>query len=477
MAGRYAGWRRLTGNTAERPDLLDYGKKLLGYLQNQQRLSGVQTLEMTRELPDGSSVRARIVGGLPQVDVRAGAGGGFEDVLHLYVSSPGGLRVFDVGAKRLLGTVTGLDGYEVDGVTPSGNLVFLSGRDTSHDHIVRVDMAAQTAIGNGTFMVDAVQAGGSHVQGYARHVMGFPSPDGSRIAVVWGLTTDDEGATIDAIGGVLLLDGDTLTPVRPAIRMSKPRSHLVAWAPDGEHFYIGASKAADPGDWADPNLPSAQQDGIAKFTREGVLVGTVNVGSWGFTPDAGFRSLVTAVGVGADGTVFVAAPPGFAQDSRLVAISDALEIRYSAAPFPYNGSGQRFDPMQVLAGPRIVVGSDRAAAQGNPLYAYGYADSTGFDGPVVSADAALDLNAADARSSYLTPVTTRPLQWFPPGDGRQPAPEMLFYMAQGGATKKLVGFGSIESAPSFEFDLAEWDVHRAYRLRHAGYRPTSRKGL
>lgn len=65
---RHSGWRRLRGDT-DRPDLLDLGKKLLGYLDNQRWLSGVKTLTIQREAPDGSIVRARWVGDQPQIDI------------------------------------------------------------------------------------------------------------------------------------------------------------------------------------------------------------------------------------------------------------------------------------------------------------------------------------------------------------------------------------------------------------------------
>lgn len=68
---RHAGWRRLSGDTAARPDLLDLGKKLLGYLAEQRRLSGVSTLSIERSTADGSVVRARYIGELPVIEVRA----------------------------------------------------------------------------------------------------------------------------------------------------------------------------------------------------------------------------------------------------------------------------------------------------------------------------------------------------------------------------------------------------------------------
>lgn len=64
---RYDQWRVLSGDT-DRQDLLDYGKKLLGYLAEQRRLSGVETMAVQRTLPDGSVVRARFLGDTPLIE-------------------------------------------------------------------------------------------------------------------------------------------------------------------------------------------------------------------------------------------------------------------------------------------------------------------------------------------------------------------------------------------------------------------------
>lgn len=66
---RHTGWRRLRGDS-DRPDLLELGKKLLGYLDNQRRLSGVPSLTIQRETPDGSIVRARWIGDQPLIEIR-----------------------------------------------------------------------------------------------------------------------------------------------------------------------------------------------------------------------------------------------------------------------------------------------------------------------------------------------------------------------------------------------------------------------
>lgn len=67
---RYDGWRVLRGDT-DRQDLLDLGKKLLGYLAEQRRLSGVKTMQVIRQTPDGSLVRARFAYDIPIIEVIA----------------------------------------------------------------------------------------------------------------------------------------------------------------------------------------------------------------------------------------------------------------------------------------------------------------------------------------------------------------------------------------------------------------------
>lgn len=71
--GLYTQWKRVTGGFG-RPDLTAVAKKLLDYLDNQRRLSGVKTMSIKATLPDGSVVTASFYGDHPQVDIQpAGA--------------------------------------------------------------------------------------------------------------------------------------------------------------------------------------------------------------------------------------------------------------------------------------------------------------------------------------------------------------------------------------------------------------------
>ena len=68
---RYVGpfHRRQKEGASERPDLRDLAKKLLGYLEQQRKLSGVKTQTIERKTADGSIVRAYFIGDVPMVDI------------------------------------------------------------------------------------------------------------------------------------------------------------------------------------------------------------------------------------------------------------------------------------------------------------------------------------------------------------------------------------------------------------------------
>ncbi len=104
MSGRWGQWRKLIGDVT-RPDLLDVGKKALAYLANQRQLSGVKTLSLRQELPDGSIVLARFIGDMPVIDILPGPGGARERIavpmLYGFVTKP-----------RLFGAV--IDPFPVD---------------------------------------------------------------------------------------------------------------------------------------------------------------------------------------------------------------------------------------------------------------------------------------------------------------------------------------------------------------------------
>lgn len=95
MSGRYAGWRKLKGDT-DRPDLLDVGKRLLGFLDNQRKLSGVPTMGQQVTLPDGSVVWARWLGDQPEILIREGGAKPAPPILEGLVVRPS-----EVGGQQM----------------------------------------------------------------------------------------------------------------------------------------------------------------------------------------------------------------------------------------------------------------------------------------------------------------------------------------------------------------------------------------
>lgn len=73
---RYLGWRRLSGDTARRPDLLDVGKKLLGRLQARRDRGAPRTLVERVLMADGALVEAGFTGEHPWINVIDAPGGG-----------------------------------------------------------------------------------------------------------------------------------------------------------------------------------------------------------------------------------------------------------------------------------------------------------------------------------------------------------------------------------------------------------------
>lgn len=290
MTGRYAGWKRVWGGEGH-PEHVAVGEKLLGHLVEQRRLSGVKTLEISRQLPDGSTVRARWVGDQPSIEVQTPPeqGGEVEEVIHLYISSPGGLRIYDLGTRKLVKTVTGLDAYEVDAVSTRGDIVHMSGSGL----LVRVDVPALAALGN-AYTVDTT--GSTPATGRAAISGALASPDGTRLLVGFHATTEEPGgAVLDGLGGLLLVVADsTMAVVRPAIRMTF-RPVAPAWEPGSQRFFLPVSRADDPGDTASGTVATSTYEGIATFDREGVLQGATSVYTWVVAPNSGFQRLLRSV--------------------------------------------------------------------------------------------------------------------------------------------------------------------------------------
>lgn len=292
MAGRFTGPHEKSGDVAASPEARNIAKLLLGEMQESMRLGGVTTQVRRKTLPDGSTVEARLVAGVAQVTFGPPLveGGGLEEITYAYISSAGGLRIFDLGAKRLERTIVGLHPYEVNGVSRNGTFVYMSGNNVA----VRVDAGAKTAFGY-SYPMDALLLDNSVVPARASVSAGLLSPDDTLLLNVVDQIYDPVTAVVlEALGGFILATAKTLVPVRTPIRMSF-RRQCAAWAADSKHFYIAAAVNTDSNGVPVLTVSTSTADYIACFDRAGVLQGTRQVSTWGFTPSAGFNRRVYAL--------------------------------------------------------------------------------------------------------------------------------------------------------------------------------------
>lgn len=455
---RYAGPARISLSRPSDSALIDTGRKLAGGLVARGEPVGAAR----RQLADGSTVEAVKIGGqhairIESPPVDSGAGVRMEEIIHLYISSPGGLRVVDLGTKKLVQTVTGLDPYEVDGVSLDGGVVWMSGEGIG----VRADVRALSAFGY-SYLVDAVTASNDHVSGYANVQAGLPSPDGSRVLWAFGLTRDGSGSAIDGLTGFLLADGDTLEPVRPAIRMGF-RVQSAAWSGDGQRFFLAASLAADSNGVATPTVATSMADYVAMFDRDGMLLSTLQLGTWGFAPSTGFARLVRSVSAWGD-RVFALAETGWNSDLRLFAIAvDGTTMAVTGStPVPDPGSARM---IHALRGNRVAV-----VRSNNSMDLY----TVATDPPELLGTAsgvAFDTSAATnpLGSSYWANGVVRS---GPDSRVGQPPDRRRFFL--NGASGMVSGYRDFAKPPVYTLDLSAYAPRNRYRLAAVGARQVPR---
>lgn len=72
MSGRYTSWYHKHGALDAPGWLVDEGKRLLGYLEDRRKLSGIKTIAASKEFSDGSKIRAAFWGDIPIVEYTVG---------------------------------------------------------------------------------------------------------------------------------------------------------------------------------------------------------------------------------------------------------------------------------------------------------------------------------------------------------------------------------------------------------------------
>lgn len=467
-AARDSDWAHVHvagGDRAAAEPYLPYARKLLGFVKQDAQANRLRTHQATKQLPDGALVVAEIVGDIPRITITPPPGGGFvEEVIYLYASSDGGLRIFDLGTRKLVKTITGLGDYDLQAVSESGLVAWMTYQPAaiSAAVIARVDIAATTAAGR-TYPVQtpAEDPDDPPVAGTALDSdAALLSPDGKRLLLRFS-SSGVASAIREGVGGVLLVDTETLEPLRAPIRMTYDPAPM-AWAPDSSRFYLGCALPDDVGDLPDSAgrlaaLTTSSADYVAAFDADGVLLGAQQVSTWDEAPNSGFSRHVKGLAATADRVyASVDVPPTLqalkAADLAPVATLDLSDLG-AAAP-----------PLLCLArdGTRLFLANGDAV------------------GVAALANDELELEQVVTHAEYATDAPLREpaypvLQLGPRSRVGQPPDDRRFFLNTDGDSRVLRAFRQFdlhEGAPrdAYQFDLAEWAVDINYRLAAVGIR-------
>ena len=491
MAGRYSQWRKLRGDL-DRPELVDYGKRLLGYLDNQRKLSGNMSAHIKRTLPDGSVVMARFNGDQPEVYVQdAASEGDVEDIYFLYVTSAAGLLIYDMSKRSIAQTVTGLQDYEVDAVSARGDIVFLTGGAPFNGLGVRADLKVMEATSTGgLYSMDSAERGAylpfsgdlyeyEFVTGYPALEGATLSPDGKTILWFYVAEFSESGVALAGIGGYFVADAVTLAPKRGVIRTHGQTSAAV-WAPDSEHFFLTSCydterpdgvwwiEAGPPGYWRASDAASPEDMYIVKYTAAGEQVAAVHVVNW-----------ISAAGV--------PSPDGMA------AVGNHLFVAYYSDPFAVQTlAAYAMDDLSLAGSVDLAWvsgGFVDVCAMGNGnialVYAAGGARVFRFvDGAFElvedTGNAVLGTNAVRAPTATLRQYRNNVIQKFPDG-GAAPTPPLSFYYVRAPSNFEVYGFNSFLNdegelrAGGYVLDMTDDAPNERYRIARVGSRRTPQK--
>ena len=491
MSGRYSGWRKLKGDTADRPDLLDLGKKLLGYLDNQRTLSGVPTMGVQTTLPDGSVVWARWLGNLPEIMVKEGSGGA-EDVLYLFITSDAGLLIYDMAKQVKIATITGLNHYEVDAVASDGKTVFLtgglydkSGHAAYRGFGVRADLTAMEAVTtSGLYVMDSARRGAylpfslswyeyELVDGYPMITGAQLSPDNQTLLWHFGAERDADGLILNGIGGYVVADAETLAQKRTGIRTHGQPS-AAAWAPDSEHFFITSCFNTEhpPGVWW-------IEEAVAPWWKPSAAA----------NPDAMYLMKYTAAGEIAASVLVVEWVPAAGQPSPtgMTASDEYVFLLYYSDPFATLTLAAYAMADLSLAGSIDLTGNfGDVCVMGNGnialVYAPGGARVFRFTDGAFSlvedtGNTVLGTNAVQTTNSAVQEYRNGVIQR-QPNNARFPTPTASFYYVRDGSQYKVRCLGSFLDGNGdareggYVLDMTADAPNERYRIAHVGTRQT-----
>ena len=484
MGERFSGPHRKIGDAHASPALRDVAKKLIGEMKNQQRLSGVSTQVRRLTMPDGSGVVARLVNGEPQVQFYPPGAlpeGELEEIIYLYISSAGGLRIFDLGTKTLVKTVTGLHPYEVDSVSEDGKIVHMTSGNGGA--VVRVDVSELTAFGFFNYPAywwDTTLDPDNYSLGLSLPAESKASPDGTQLLISYdrvGLVSGPSFLTKEALGGFELADATTLVPLRPSIRMSAG-PQVSAWAPDSQRFYLSTKATVDGNGFppAPPNdLSLVRSDYVSVFSRAGALLGSRQVGTFTSDPLDGQYTLTewleprpdnTRLYVAAVTEVFEPLGPGV-RFTTLDTTDNTLPI-VSAVHIPGIGRSSCQSSLSHSGKTLMTAAGGVTPAIIETIVKDGEDDTM----ELVAVHESPNFATTAANSGGDGEFTYRVLQKGPKSRVGQPPDNRWFFLTKNGSTPAtLFAYRDFANDPVYQLDLSAYAVHKRYALASVGVRP------
>lgn len=271
----------------------------MGEALGRAKASGLGVMTVKKTLPDGTQITATKRGEITGVSIQTGRGKegaqqGIIESVKAYISSTGGLRIFDLIQKKLVKTLTGLEDYEVNDVSINGRIVHMSGDGIA----VRVDLANDSAFGY-NYPADGIELDNDIVPAFAEIHGSRLSPDDTRLVHAFDRTYTP--IVIDGLGGFIVADAETLAPLRNPIRMSF-RPQCALWAPDSQRFYLSTSLDTDSDGVPLVEVSESMSDYVSSFTRDGVLIASREVATHPFPPNTGIARRIRSMAIHPNGT-------------------------------------------------------------------------------------------------------------------------------------------------------------------------------
>jgi hypothetical protein len=446
------------------------GEKLLGEVVDRCMRYGLDQYAREKVLSDGSVARAMFVAGQPILtitpppppvdDAPEPKTREFETEMEVkvYIMSAGGLRIFDYTTGDMR-TLTGIhSSYEVDAVSEDGKYVFL----VSPGVVLRINTEDLTFIFHTAYHATAL----TDEAGIARPEILRMSPDEKRLLVSFSVVyRASDGIALDGLGGFLVVDPETLLPIRPPIRTSY-RTHAHCWAHDSKRFYVATSfpsgESVPP---TNPRAATATTDYISAFDADGNFLDARLLRTWPVAPNEGWARTITGMAATAKRVYVVSFEPYIAGGVAPGFTLHALNAEASGMP---EVASLYFPTSSLLDAPSVVqVSRDGKHVQihmlPNRFIRVSTRNSSGGDALSVVED--VTLPGVDTSGAY--PVVAANIFYSTmlrqgPEDAEM---DSWYFISKDGTSSVIHGYESFADAPEgkvYEVDLTALNVNRRF---------------